>query len=166
MAAGGLRLPFLLRGWRGATESELIAGMDGFAAEEIDFHEFFALDFEAVLVFEGGDDLVRLDVDDFAGGRVGEAAVDGESDPAGLDRGESMLSFCFGGMTVLSKTWRRLLWASVSQSSFSSGVSPMPWLGQPWRLVSPVSKRTSTRWSFLPVLRSPISKPSSSLTLT
>ena len=41
------------------------------------------------------------------------------------------------------------------------GVRPMPWLGQPCRLTGPWLKpSTSTRCNFLPVLRSPISKPS------
>ena len=40
---------------------------------------------------------------------------------------------------MASKRCRRLLWASVSQSSFSSGVRAMPWLGHPWRLVGPFS---------------------------
>ena len=44
------------------------------------------------------------------------------------------LAICLGGVTVLSKTCSRLLAASQTQISFSSGVRPMPWLGQPWRL--------------------------------
>ena len=70
-------------------------------------------------------------------------------------------------MTVASKMCRRVLNESVSQSSFSSGVRPIPWLGQPCRLVGPFWKPcTSTRCSFRPDTRSPISKPSSSLTFT
>src|SRR5262249_20563645 len=76
------------------------------------------------------------------------------------------LATCLGGITVASKTWTRLLWASQTQSSLSSGVRPTPWLGQPCRLTGPFSKpSTSTRCSFLPVFRSATSKPSRSLTL-
>ena len=58
----------------------------------------------------------------------------------------SMLATCFGGITVASKMWSRLLNASVTQISFSSGVIPMPWLGQPWRLTGPFcNPSTSTR---------------------
>ena len=68
---------------------------------------------------------------------------------------------CFGGMTVASKMCSRVLKASVSQSSLSSGDSPMPWLGQPCRLVGPfLYPCTSTRYSFRPEPRSPTSKPS------
>ena len=41
-----------------------------------------------------------------------------------IDR--AMLAICFGGMTVASYTCIRWLWASVTHSSFSSGVRPMP----------------------------------------
>jgi hypothetical protein len=42
-----------------------------------------------------------------------------------------------GGVTVLSNTWIALLKPSTTQISFSSGVSPTPWLGQPWRFTGP-----------------------------
>ena len=78
-----------------------------------------------------------------------------------------MLAICFGGITVALKTWSRPLCASQTQTSFSSGVRPTPWLGQPCRLVGPCLKpATSTRCSFLPVVKSPISKPSRPLTVT
>ena len=38
---------------------------------------------------------------------------------------------------AVAKTCRRLLAASHTQTSFSSGDRPTPWLGQPWRLVGP-----------------------------
>ena len=44
---------------------------------------------------------------------------------------------CFGGIDVASNTWIALLAQSASQSSRSSGVSAMPWLGQPWRFTGP-----------------------------
>ena len=67
----------------------------------------------------------------------------------------------FGGRTVASKTWTRLLKASHTQTSRSSGVRPTPWLGQPCRFVGPVRKpSTSTRYSFFPVSRSPTSTTS------
>src|SRR5712692_2229825 len=47
-----------------------------------------------------------------------------------------MLLICLGGMTVLSNTWTELFEPSVTQTSFSSGESAIPWLGQPW----PVSR--------------------------
>ena len=79
----------------------------------------------------------------------------------------TMLATCFGGITVASKTWMRLLAPSASHSSRSSGVSATPWLGQPWRFVGPFSNpATSTRCSIFPVVRSPTSKPSRSLTFT
>src|SRR5688572_30057264 len=76
-----------------------------------------------------------------------------------------MLATCFGGITVASKTCSRWLAASQSHTSFSSGVRPTPWLGQPCRLIGPfLNPLTSTRCSTLPVLMSPISNPSRSLT--
>ena len=78
-----------------------------------------------------------------------------------------MLATCRGGIAVASKTCMRLFAASETQSSFSSGVRPMPWLGQPCRLIGPcLYPWTSTRWSILPVVRSPTSKPSRPLTFT
>src|ERR1700687_6366637 len=78
-----------------------------------------------------------------------------------------MLVVCFGGITVASKTYIRLLAAAESHSSVSSGVSAVPWLGHPWRLVGPFWKpATSTRCNIFPVLQSPTSKPSNSFTLT
>ena len=64
------------------------------------------------------------------------------------------LAACFGGIAVASKTWTRWLAASTTQTSFSSGVRPMPWLGQPCRLTVPfLNAGTSTRCSFLPGLQ-------------
>ena len=39
------------------------------------------------------------------------------------------MAICFGGITVASKTCSLLFGPSASQSSRSSGVRPMPWLG-------------------------------------
>src|SRR5262249_49478180 len=69
-----------------------------------------------------------------------------------------ILTVCFGGIPVASKTCMLLLAASQTQTSVSSGVRPMPWLGQPCRLTcfgSLLKPCTSTRCSTLPVLRSP-----------
>ena len=90
------------------------------------------------LVFELGQDLPGFDLDDVAGRRVGELAVDRETDPAWLVFERDAATWR-GGITVASKMCIRLLWASASQSSVSSGVRPMPWLGQPCRLVGPFS---------------------------
>ena len=59
------------------------------------------------------------------------------------------LATCLGGSVVTSKTCICRLKASQTQISFSSGVRPMPWLGQPCRLTGPFGKpSTSTRCSF------------------
>ena len=78
-----------------------------------------------------------------------------------------MVATCLGGITVASKMCSLLLAPSASQSSFSSGVRPMPWLGQPCRFTGPFEKPvTSTRCSILPVRMSPTSNPSRSFTFT
>src|SRR5438045_592105 len=67
-----------------ATEAELVAVANGTVAVEVDLEHLLAHHGAAVLVGEGGEDLVRGDVDHLAGGGVGKAAVEAERDPAGL----------------------------------------------------------------------------------
>ena len=67
-----------------SSEAELIAGVDGFAIAEMDLDHFLGLDRLALFVFEERENFARLRFDDFAGGRIGEGAIDAERDPAGL----------------------------------------------------------------------------------
>ena len=78
-----------------------------------------------------------------------------------------MLSRCCGGSLVISKTCNRRLAASQTQISRSSGVRPMPWLGQPDASVYPARSRPPRPApTSPPFVSSPISNPSSPLTLT
>ena len=62
------------------------------------------------------------------------------------------------------------MWTAVvgvdDPESFSSGVRPIPWLGQPCRLSGPSEALHLDPVRFRPVVRSPTSKPRSSLTFT
>src|SRR5262249_49638505 len=68
----------------GPAEAELVAGAGRHALLKDDLDHLLAVDLAALLVFQRGEDLFRLGVDDLAGGRVGVAAVEAEGDPARL----------------------------------------------------------------------------------
>src|SRR3954463_16513510 len=68
-----------------AAETELVAGFCYLAFfVEMDFDHFFGLEGGSFFVGEAGDDFAGFDVDDVAGAWVGEFAVEGKRDPAGL----------------------------------------------------------------------------------
>ena len=114
-----------------------------------------------------GHDLLRRRVDHFAGRRIGELSVEAERHPPRLLAKLHTRRVLRRHRPSRRRCELARLTASTTHTSFSSGVSPIPWLGQPCRFTIPFLKPgTSTRCSFFPVFRSPISKPSSSFTLT
>ena len=62
----------------------MIAGFDGLAVAEMNLDHFFGLDRLIFFIFEDRENFAGLGFDDFAGGRVGEGAIEAEGDPAGL----------------------------------------------------------------------------------
>jgi hypothetical protein len=67
-----------------AAQAELIPGAHGPTVSEINLQYLLAVNLAPGLVFQGGDELARLHVEDFAGREVRELAVEAERDPAGL----------------------------------------------------------------------------------
>ena len=85
----------------------------------------------ARLVLQGRHELFGAGVEYLAGRRIGVFAVDAEGDPARLIADLESGDLLRAASTVLSKMCIALLCPSLNQSSRSSGVRPMPWLGQP-----------------------------------
>ena len=114
-----------------------------------------------------GDDLPRPGVDDVAGRRVRRVAVDAERDPAGLiaqlDAGD-----------LLRRHHRRVedvdaAVGRIAQPEFALVRREADAVARAAVALRPVPSRTrstSTRCSIFPVVRSPTSKPSRSLTFT
>src|SRR5262245_63399169 len=66
------------------THAKLVAGPYRYAVLENYLHHLFAGDLPALLISQGCQDLLGLGVDNFAGGWIGIAAVEAESDPTRL----------------------------------------------------------------------------------
>src|SRR5205814_9890628 len=64
--------------------AELVRRSHRPAVLEVDLEDLLALDVDAVLVLQRGDDPFRADVDHVAGRREGRPAVEAERDPARL----------------------------------------------------------------------------------
>jgi hypothetical protein len=63
---------------------KLTAGAKGTPRRKIDFQQLFALHCPPLFVGERAENFLARSVDDFAGGRPGEATVDRDGNPAGL----------------------------------------------------------------------------------
>src|SRR5262245_48884556 len=66
------------------SDAELVARAHDHAVLQHDLDHLLAVHLAALLVGEGEQDLLRLRVDDLAGGGIGVAAVEAERHPAGL----------------------------------------------------------------------------------
>src|SRR6185437_2099174 len=77
-----LRIALSQRGSFLHADAELIADAGHFAVGDVDVENFFALHLTASFIGQRRHDLLRVDVDDFTGGGIGETSIEAHADPA------------------------------------------------------------------------------------
>src|SRR6266699_519959 len=148
------------------TDAELVARANGAAVGEHDLQQFFALYVLSGFVFKRGNNTLGAGVDDVAGGGISAAAVDAEGDPAGLVAqfdARRLLRRHHGGIEDMNAAVGavgkpQLFFVGRERNAVAGAAMP---LGRPFLIASNLDAM-----QHCPVLQSPTSKASNSLTLT